>query len=107
MVVRHHGGDAELRPGDGSGRDDAGREHVHGAHHLDDDGRDGWFLPDRSGVVNNTATSRRANGGGDQSSASTCVAAPAIHIVKTADAVQVNAGDQIGFTLTVSNFGRG
>src|SRR5262249_38961445 len=31
----------------------------------------------------------------------------AIHIVKTADATQVNAGDQIGFTLTVSNAGSG
>src|SRR5262249_25723523 len=30
-----------------------------------------------------------------------------IHIVKTADAAQVNAGDQIGFTLTVSNSGAG
>ena len=36
-----------------------------------------------------------------------CVLAPDIHIVKTADATQANAGDQIGFTLTVSNAGAG
>ena len=40
-------------------------------------------------------------------SAATCVAAPAIHIVKTADAAQVNAGEQIGFTMTVWNAGTG
>jgi uncharacterized repeat protein (TIGR01451 family) len=32
---------------------------------------------------------------------------PAIEIVKTADAAQVNAGDPIGFTVTVSNSGVG
>ena len=31
----------------------------------------------------------------------------AIHIVKTPDAAQVNAGEQIGFTLTVYNDGFG
>src|SRR5436190_9982838 len=31
----------------------------------------------------------------------------AIHILKTPDAAQVNAGEQIGFTLTVSNSGAG
>ena len=35
------------------------------------------------------------------------MAAPAIHIVKTADAAQVNAGEQIGFTMTVWNDGSG
>jgi uncharacterized repeat protein (TIGR01451 family) len=35
------------------------------------------------------------------------VAAPAIHIVKTADAATVNAGSPIGFTLTVYNTGSG
>src|SRR5205807_2228569 len=63
--------------------------------------------PDGSGVVNNTGSVTTTNDGSDQSSASTCVAAPAIHIVKTADAAQVNAGEQIGFTLTVSNSGSG
>src|SRR5439155_1748972 len=47
------------------------------------------------------------NDGSGQSSASTCVAGAVIHIVKTADAAQVNAGDQIGFTLTVYNTGTG
>ncbi|HKD94192.1 MAG TPA: DUF11 domain-containing protein [Gaiellaceae bacterium] len=63
--------------------------------------------PDGSGVVNNTGNVTTTNDGSDQSSASTCVAAPDIHIVKTADAAQVNAGDPIGFTLTVSNDGSG
>src|SRR5213078_3532470 len=54
-----------------------------------------------------TGSVSTTNDGSDQSSASTCVAAPAIKIVKTADAAQVNAGDQIGFTLTVSNSGSG
>src|SRR4029079_1732411 len=35
------------------------------------------------------------------------VAAPAIHIVKTADAASVSVSDPIGFTLTVSNDGVG
>ena len=43
--VLDHGWDAQLRPGDGSGRHDAGREHVHGAHHVDDDCCDGRCLP--------------------------------------------------------------
>src|SRR5207237_7688365 len=47
------------------------------------------------------------NDGSDHDSASTCVAGASIKIVKTADAAQVNAGDQIGFTLTVSNSGTG
>src|SRR5204862_585087 len=54
-----------------------------------------------AGVVNNTGNVTTTNDGSDQSSASTCVAAPVIHILKTADAAQVNAGDPIGFTLTV------
>jgi uncharacterized repeat protein (TIGR01451 family) len=60
-----------------------------------------------SGVVNNTGKVTTTNDGNDQSSASVCVAAPAIHIVKTADNAQVNAGDPIGFTLTVYNDGIG
>ena len=36
------------------------------------------------------------------------VSTPAdIHILKTADATQVNAGDPIGFTMTVYNDGTG
>src|SRR5262249_38396702 len=56
-----------------------------------------------TGVVDNTGFVTTTNDGSGQSTASTCVAAPSIHIVKTADAVQVNAGDPIGFTLTVYN----
>ena len=43
--VRDRCWDAELRPGDGAGRHDAGCEHVHGAHHVADDGCDGRRLP--------------------------------------------------------------
>ena len=63
--------------------------------------------PGGSGVINNTGNVTTTNDGSDQSTASTCVAAPAITIVKTADAAQVNAGDPIGFTLTVFNLGSG
>ena len=67
----------------------------------------GGVCPGGSGVVNNTGNVTTTNAGSGQSSASTCVAAPAIHIVKTADAAQVDAGDPIGFTLTVYNDGTG
>ena len=63
--------------------------------------------PGGSGVVDNTGNVTTTNAGSDRSTASTCVAAPGIHIVKTADAAQVNAGDPIGFTLTVFNSGSG
>jgi uncharacterized repeat protein (TIGR01451 family) len=58
-------------------------------------------------VINNTGHVSTTNDGSGDSTASTCVAAPAIHIVKTADAAQVNVGSPIGFTLTVSNTGSG
>ncbi len=67
----------------------------------------GGVCPGGSGVVDNTGNVTAGNGGNDQSTASTCVAAPAIQIVKTADNAQVNAGDPIGFTLTVFNSGSG
>jgi uncharacterized repeat protein (TIGR01451 family) len=67
----------------------------------------GGVCPGGSGVVDNTGTVTTTNGGSDQASASTCVAAPAIKILKTADAAQVSAGDPIGFTLTVYNPGVG
>jgi uncharacterized repeat protein (TIGR01451 family) len=67
----------------------------------------GGVCPGGSGVINNTGHVTTTNDGNDQSTASTCVAAPGIHIVKTADAPQVNAGEQIGFTLTVYNDGSG
>ncbi|HMC69938.1 MAG TPA: hypothetical protein VKJ07_12355, partial [Mycobacteriales bacterium] len=60
-----------------------------------------------TGVVSNTAGVTTTNDGSGQSSASTCVAKPDIEILKTADAAQVNAGDPIGFTITVWNSGTG
>src|SRR5207248_1838941 len=63
--------------------------------------------PGGTGKVDNTGSVTTTNDGSGQSSASTCVAGPAIKIVKTADAAQVNAGDPIGFTVTVYNTGTG
>ncbi len=60
-----------------------------------------------TGLVDNTGSVSTSNDGSDQSSAEVCVAAPAIHILKTADKSQVNAGDPIGFTITVWNSGNG
>jgi uncharacterized repeat protein (TIGR01451 family) len=57
--------------------------------------------------VDNTGNVTTTNDGSDQASASTCVAGANIQIVKTADAAQVNQGDQIGFTVTVYNPGTG
>src|SRR5947207_2161270 len=62
---------------------------------------------EETGLVDNTGNVTTTNDGSDDDSAEICVAAPAIHIVKTADAAQVNAGEQIGFILTVSNSGSG
>ena len=67
----------------------------------------GGVCPGGTGVVDNTGKVTAANDGSDQSTASTCVAAPSIQIAKTADAAQVSAGDQIGFTVTVYNDGSG
>jgi uncharacterized repeat protein (TIGR01451 family) len=67
----------------------------------------GGVCPGGSGVVTNTGTVTTTNDGRDQSTAATCVAAPSIHIVKTADKSKVQAGDPIGFTLTVFNAGSG
>src|SRR5262249_1703621 len=67
----------------------------------------GGACDETGGLVDNTGFVTTTNDGSDQSSAEICVAAPAIHIVKTADAAQVNVGQDIGFTLTVSNDGIG
>src|SRR4029077_8104263 len=67
----------------------------------------GGVCPGGSGKIDNTGNVTTTNDSSDQASASTCVAAPIIKIVKTADAAQVNAGEQIGFTLTVYNTGVG
>jgi len=60
-----------------------------------------------SGEVDNTAAVSSTDGGSGQSSASTCVTAPGIQIVKTADEAEVDAGEPIGFTITVYNNGTG
>src|SRR5947207_2710407 len=60
-----------------------------------------------TGLVDNTGSVATTNDGSDESSAEICVAAPAIHILKTADAATVNVGQQIGFTMTVWNDGIG
>src|SRR6185437_3083235 len=52
-----------------------------------------------SGLVDNTGSVTTTNDGSDESSAEICVAAPAIHIAKTADAAKVEVGDSIGFTM--------
>ncbi len=67
----------------------------------------GGTCPGGTGVVTNTGNVTTTNDGSGQSSASTCVAKPGIGIMKKADAAQVNAGDPIGFTLTVYNTGTG
>src|SRR5947209_6860139 len=59
------------------------------------------------GNVNNTGHVTTSNDGSDDSSAYVCVKTASIQIVKSADQTVVNAGDQIGFTLTVSNSGGG
>jgi uncharacterized repeat protein (TIGR01451 family) len=68
----------------------------------------GGDCPSGSGVVDNTGSVTATNGGSDESKASTCVAAPAVSITKTADhSAAVHAGDQIGFTVEVKNNGSG
>src|SRR5262249_33685726 len=67
----------------------------------------GGDCQETAGVVDNTGDVSTSNDGSDSSNASICVEAPAIHILKTADATPVDAGDQIGFTLTVWNDGNG
>ena len=58
-------------------------------------------------VYPNTASAQATNAPQVQASASTTVLCPALQVVKTADAPNVNAGDAIGFTVTVSNTGSG
>jgi uncharacterized repeat protein (TIGR01451 family) len=67
----------------------------------------GGTCPEGSGVIDNTGDVSTTNDGSGESTASTCVAAPAIHIVKTADAAKVNVGSPIGFLMTVYNDGSG
>src|SRR5205814_274917 len=54
-------------------------------------------------TYNNTADVATTNDGSDEASASITCNQASIHITKVADATSVNAGDTIGFTVTVSN----
>src|SRR5262249_58226412 len=60
---------------------------------------------EQTGLVDNSGHVSTTNGGSDDSSAEICVAKPVIHIHKTTDQTQVNAGDDIGFTMKVWNSG--
>ena len=60
-----------------------------------------------TGLVDNTGHVTTSNGGSGQSEDTVCVNPPAIQILKKADASSVNAGDQVGFTITVYNTGAG
>ena len=55
----------------------------------------------------NTATASAANAPDQSDSASVTCDAPSLTVTKTADAATVNAGDPIGFTVTVANGGPG
>jgi uncharacterized repeat protein (TIGR01451 family)/fimbrial isopeptide formation D2 family protein len=59
------------------------------------------------GTVDNTAAVTTTNDGEDSSSDDVLVQCPDITVVKLADADPINAGDPIGFTITVSNAGPG
>src|SRR5262249_40536678 len=62
---------------------------------------------EETGLVHNTGVVTTGNDGSDQSGDTICVKRPLIHILKKADATPVNAGDDIGFTMTVWNTGNG
>ena len=55
----------------------------------------------------NTATASASNSPDQSDSASVTCNAPSLTVTKTADAATVNAGDPIGFTITVANGGPG
>jgi uncharacterized repeat protein (TIGR01451 family) len=60
-----------------------------------------------SGVVSNTGNVTTTNDGSDNSTATNCVNAASISITKVADDNAVEAGQPIGFTITVTNAGPG
>jgi uncharacterized repeat protein (TIGR01451 family)/LPXTG-motif cell wall-anchored protein len=62
---------------------------------------------DSAGTYPNTATASATNTGSVQASATIVVLAPNLAIVKTADNATVNAGEAIGFGITVTNGGPG
>ena len=59
------------------------------------------------GLYNNTASIETGNDGSDSDSASTEVLCADIDVEKDSDDDSVNAGEQIGFTVTLSNNGDG
>src|SRR5206468_657518 len=62
---------------------------------------------DSCATIHNTANVATTESGSDTASASVDVNCAAIHVTKVADATSVDAGDQIGFTVTLSNSGAG
>jgi uncharacterized repeat protein (TIGR01451 family) len=61
-----------------------------------------------SNTASASATNEKASDNTNNSAtASVTVQCPDIKVEKTADAATVNAGDQIGFTVTLSNIGTG
>ena len=60
-----------------------------------------------SGIVDNTGFVTTTNDGSGNSEDKTCVKAADIKILKTADHASVNAGEDVGFTVTVWNAGVG
>ena len=58
-------------------------------------------------TVNNTANVTTTNDGSDSQAASVVVLCPDLTVLKVADADPINAGDPIGFTITVTNLGPG
>ncbi|HKC20242.1 MAG TPA: hypothetical protein VKE27_11505, partial [Candidatus Dormibacteraeota bacterium] len=64
--------------------------------------------PADCGTVNNEASVSATNGnGGDSNTATVAVQCPSLTVTKKADAATVNAGDPIGFKITVANGGPG
>jgi uncharacterized repeat protein (TIGR01451 family) len=59
------------------------------------------------GTYNNTASFTSTNGGTGSDTATITVNCPNLTITKTADAASVSAGDDIGFTVTLTNTGAG
>ena len=59
------------------------------------------------GTVNNTALVSTSNDGGDSDGDSVDIRCPDVQALKVADASPVNAGDPIGFTVTIRNNGTG
>ena len=59
------------------------------------------------GLINNTGMASSNGSGSDEDSDSVTVLCPDLDVTKTADAASVSAGEEIGFTITVSNAGPG